>query len=103
MQELGEIHERTDTRGHGRYVVAVVSHNLYRDGTGMVFVVPVHPDSPGVDHPLLIRVDVSGEVGLIIADQVFRMPAAGLGDPPVGRVEPDALERVRAQLRGIFS
>jgi mRNA-degrading endonuclease toxin of MazEF toxin-antitoxin module len=103
LQDLGEIHERTDTRGHGRHVVVVVSHNLYRDATGMVFVAPVHADSPGVDHPLLVRVDVAGKTGLIIADQVFRMPAAGLGEPPIGRVEPAALERVRAQLRGIFS
>lgn len=80
-----------------------MSHGLYQQGTGMLFVCPVYPDSGGVDHPMFVRCLVAGAPAVIISDHVYRMPAAGLGDAPVGAVDSVTLEYIRAQIRGIFS
>lgn len=103
VRELGEIHERSDTTGKSRLRVVVVSHDLYRDATGMVFVCPIVPDDGAAfDHPMLVRARALEQRVIIVPDEVYRMPAAGLGNEPLSRLDKTTLDRVRAVIRGIF-
>jgi mRNA-degrading endonuclease toxin of MazEF toxin-antitoxin module len=105
VRQLGDVHDRTDTEPSApRLRVVVVSHELYNQGTGMVFVCPVHRLEPAaIDYPLFVQCRIAGSYSLIISDQLYRMPVAGLGEPPVDRLGASELDRVRAAIRGIFS
>jgi len=106
VRQLGEVHDRTDTgTGATRLRVVVVSHDLYNQATGMAFVCPVYPNDGSAmeDYPLFVTCTVVGTPALVIPDQVYRMPVAGMGERPVDRLAPPVLERIRATIRGILS
>ncbi len=104
VRQLGDIHDRMDTKGAAPLRVVVVSGDHYSQVTGMVWVCPVHPVGPHTpDHPLFIRFNSLNAASYVLPDEVYRMPALGLGEPSLDHVVAEAMAKIQNILRGIFS